>query len=145
MGPWADSISATPAMTALSLATSNGAGHRIVLVPTSGSGAISTITTCWPWSARIVAVAAPMPREPPVTRTKPSPVMAVALDGWIEQSARDQLPIGRDDMIGHGRDRATGIGIAPAEITARAHEDVDDGLEFLVAEIADRAGVARAS
>ena len=43
-------------------------------------------------------------------------------------------------MVRDGGGRAVGIGITPAEIAACAHEHVDDGLEFLVAEILDRAG-----
>src|SRR3954466_13352322 len=116
IGPCAASISATPLTTALSLATSNGAGHRIALVPAIGSGLISVITTRWPCSASSVAVAAPMPRLPPVTRTMPSALMAVALAGFGEQPARHQLLIGREDVIGYVGDLAAGIGIALAEI-----------------------------
>src|SRR5260221_1447287 len=140
IGPCAASISDIPCTTALSLATSNGAGQNIVFVPASGSGLISVITTRRPCPASSVAVAAPMPRLPPVTRTIPSAVMAVALVGFGEQPARHQLLIGRDDMIGHIGDFAAGIGIVLAEIAARAHQHVDDGLEFLVAEILDCAG-----
>src|SRR5882757_6002218 len=143
IGPCAASISAIPCTTALSLATSNGAGHRIVVVPANGSGAISVITTQRPCSASSVAVAAPMPRLPPVTRTIPSAVMAVAFVGFGEQPARHQLLIGRDDVVGHIGDFAAGIGIVLAEIAPRTHQHVDDGLEFLVAEILDRAGIAR--
>src|SRR6188472_538205 len=128
-----------PLTTALSLATSKGAGHRIVWVPASGSGAMSTITTRWPCSAKSVAVAAPMPRLPPVTRTIPSALMVVALVGRIEKPARHQFLVGGDDMIGHGRDRTVRVGISPAEIAARAHQNLNDRLEFLVAVIGDRA------
>src|SRR5882724_7576942 len=61
-----------------------------------------------------------------------------------EQSARNQLLVSRYDMIRHGGDGAVGIGITAAEIAARAHEHVNDGLEFLVAEVIDRAGLTRA-
>ena len=47
-------------------------------------------------------------------------------------------------MLGHGRDAAADVGVAPAEIAARAHQHVDDRFELLVAEIDDRAGLARA-
>src|SRR5262245_34356565 len=43
-------------------------------------------------------------------------------------------------MFGHGGDFATRIGITAAEIAACAHEHVNDGFEFLVAEIYDGAG-----
>src|SRR6476620_1613153 len=144
IGPCAASMSATPFTTAPSLATSNGAGHRIACVPGSGSGKMSVITTRWPWPASSVAVAAPMPRLPPVTRTIPSAAMAVALVAWLEQPARDQFLIRGDHVLRHGRHRAAGIGIAPAEIAARAHQHLDDRFEFLVAEIIDRAGLPRA-
>ena len=44
----------------------------------------------WPCSASSVAVAAPMPRLPPVTRTIPSAVMVIAFFRG-EQAARDEL------------------------------------------------------
>src|SRR4051812_4469294 len=140
IGPCAASISAMPLTTAASLATSNGAGQRMTCVAASGSGAMSTITTRRPWSASSVAVAAPMPRLPPVTTMMPSALMAVALFGSAEQSAHDQLLIGRDHVVGHRRYLAVGIGVAPAEITARAHQHLHHRLEFLVAETVDRAG-----
>src|SRR6266496_4549240 len=141
IGPCAASMSATPFTTALSLATSKGAGHRIACVPASGSGAMSTMTTRWPWLASSAAVAAPMPRLPPVTRTIPSALMLVSLVGGVEQPACDQLLIGRDDVLRNGRHRAAGIGVTPAEIAARAHQHLDDGFEFLVAVAVDRAGL----
>src|SRR5258705_5431979 len=48
-------------------------------------------------------------------------------------------------MVGHGGDGAIGVGVAAAEVAARAHEHVNDGFEFLVAEVIDRAGMPRAS
>src|SRR5690349_3282740 len=104
-------MSAMPLTTVLSLDTSNGAGHRIVCVPASGSGAISTITTFWPCPARSVAVAAPMPRLPPVTRTIPSAVMVIAFFRR-EQAARNQLSVGGDDVLGRRRDVAANVGVA---------------------------------
>src|SRR5258705_788084 len=136
-------MSVMPLTTALSLATSNGAGHRMACVPASGSGAMSVTTTRRPCSARSVAVAAPMPRLPPVMRTIPSAVMAVALIRR-EQPACDQLLVGGDDVVGDGTDRAAGVGVAPAEIAARAHQHVDDGFELFVAEIHDCAGMTGA-
>src|SRR5712691_13201807 len=133
-------MSAMPLTTALSFATSNGAGHRIACVPASGSGATSVTTTRRPRSARSIAVAVPMPRLPPVIRTIPSAVTAVALIR-CEQPTRDQLPVGGDDVIGHGSDFAASVGVAPAEIAARAHQHMDDGFELRVAEIHNRAGV----
>src|SRR6266851_3423987 len=133
-----------PLMTPVSLATSNPSGHRIVCVPMRASGAISAITTRRPCCARRVAVAAPMPRLPPVTRTMPSAIMLVAFATRSEQSSGNQLLVSRDHMIRHRGDGAAGIGITAAEVAARAHEHVDDGLEFLVAEIVDRAGMPRA-
>src|SRR6195256_2290431 len=48
-------------------------------------------------------------------------------------------------MIRHRRGGgAAGVGIAAAEVTARAHEHVNDSLEFFVAEVIDRAGMPRA-
>src|ERR1700688_3341584 len=82
-----------------------------------------------------------MPRLPPVTRMVPSAVMTVASRGKGEQAARDQLLVGRDDMVRHGGDSAVSVRVAAAKIAARAHEHVNDGLEFLVAEVIDRAGV----
>src|SRR5438552_1460570 len=143
IGPCAASMSAMPFTTALSLATSNGAGHRMTCVPASGSGEISTMTTRWPWPASSVAVAAPMPRLPPVTRTIPSALMLVFLVGGVDQPARDQLLVSRDDVLRNGRHRAAGIGVTPAEIAARAHQYLDDGFEFLVAVITDSAGLPR--
>src|ERR1044071_9052066 len=143
IGPCAASMSAMPLTTALSLATSNGAGHRIVCVPASGSGAISTITTFRPCSASSVAVAAPMPRLPPVTSTISSAVMVVAFFR-CEQAARNQLPVGGDDVLGRCRDAAANVGVAAAQISTRAHQHVDDGFELLVAIIDDRAGLTRA-
>src|ERR1700682_519508 len=137
-------MSAMPLMTSVSLATSNLSGHRIVCVPVRASGAISAITTRRPCCARRVAVAAPMPRLPPVTRTMPSAIMIVAFATRSEQSSGNQLLVGRDHMIRHRGDGAAGIGITAAEVSARAHEHVNDGFEFLVAEIVDRAGMPRA-
>src|SRR6266849_4609564 len=133
-----------PLMTPVSLATSNPSGHRIVCVPMRASGAISAITTRRPCCARRVAVAAPMPRLPPVTRTMPSAIMLVAFATRSEQSSGNQLLVGRDHMIRHRGDGAAGIGITAAEVAASAHEHVHDGLEFLVAEILYRAGMPRA-
>src|SRR6202790_3338977 len=82
---------------------------------------------------------APMPRLPPVTSVMPSARMVVVLAGRREQPAGDQLAVGRDHMIRNRGDRAVMVGIAAAEITARAHEHVNDGLELLIAEIIDRA------
>src|SRR2546430_624609 len=143
IGPCVASMSAMPLTTALSLATSNGAGHRIVCVPASGSGAISTITIFWPCSASSVALAAPMPRLPPVTRTIPSAVMTIAFFR-CEQAARNQLSVGGDDMLGRCRDAAANVGVAAAQISTRAHQYVNDGLELIVAIIDDRAGLAGA-
>src|ERR1700686_5286708 len=84
-----------------------------------------------------------MPRLPPVTRTMPSAVMTVVPSGQREQAARDQLLVGRDDMVRHGGDGAAGVGVTATEVTPRAHEHVNDGLEFLVAEIMGRAGMPR--
>src|SRR3954454_10701196 len=83
-----------------------------------------------------------MPRLPPVTRTMPSAVMAVALIGCTEQPTRNQLLIGRDDMVRHGDNGAAGVGITTAEIAARPHQYVDYGFELFVAEIVDRTGLA---
>src|SRR5438105_14542562 len=83
-----------------------------------------------------------MPRLPPVTRTMPSAAMTVAGQG--EQPAGNQLLVGRDDMFGHGANGAVRVGVAAAEIAARAHEHVNDGLELLVAEVINGAGVPRA-
>src|SRR5215211_3726796 len=141
IGPCAASMSATPLSTALSFAKSNGAGHRIALA--IGSGRMSVITTFSPCPASSVAVAAPMPRLPPVTRTIPSAAMAVALVA-CEQSARDQFLIRGDDMLGHrGGNCAAGIGVTPAQIAARAHQHLHDRFELLVAEVIDRAGLPR--
>src|SRR5205807_144180 len=139
IGPYAASMSVMPLTTAPSLATSNGAGHRIVCAPASGSGAMSTITTFWPCPARSVAVAAPMPRLPPVTSTIPSAVMVVALFR-CEQAARNQLSVGGDDMLGRCRDAAANVGVATAQISTCAHQHVNDGFELLVAIIDDRVG-----
>src|SRR5713101_80666 len=136
---------AMPLMTSVSLATSNLSGHRIVCVPMRASGAISAITTRRPCCARSVAVAAPMPRLPPVTRTMPSAVMIVALGGQGEQATRNQLLVSRDHMIRYSGHGAVGVRITAAEIAARAHEHVNDGFELLVAEAIDRAGQPRAS
>src|SRR5580704_13018991 len=130
IGPCAASMSAIPAVTPPSLATSNGAGQRIVFVPGSGSGAMSTMMTRAPRSASKVAVAAPMPRLPPVTSTRPSALIAV-LPGCVEQPARDQLAVGGNDVIGDGGDALSRIGIMLAQIAARAHEDKHDRFEFL--------------
>src|SRR2546429_1362261 len=140
IGPCAASMSAMPLTTALSLATSKGAGHRIARVPASGSGMMSTMTTRWPCPANSVAVAAPMPRLPPVTRTMPSALMLVSLVGRVDQPACDQFLVGRDDVLRNGRHRAASIGVTPAKIAARAHQHLDDRFEFLVAVIVDRAG-----
>src|SRR3954454_20097648 len=143
IGPCAASMSAIPLTTALSLATSKGVGHRIVCVPASGSGAISTITTFRPCSARSVAVAAPMPRLPPVTSTIPSAVMTIAFFRY-EQAARHQLSVGGDDVLGRCRGAAANVGVAAAQVATCAHQHVNDGFELLVAIIDDRAGVAGA-
>src|SRR5258707_14024821 len=84
-----------------------------------------------------------MPRQPPVTKTMPSAVIAISLVRHIEQPMRDQLLIGRNDMIGHRGDGAAGIGIAAAEVTARAHQYLNDSFEFLVAIAIDGAGMPR--
>ena len=42
--------------------------------------------------ASSVAVAAPMPRLPPVTRTMPSAVIGISFIRHVEQPARNQLP-----------------------------------------------------
>src|SRR5438552_11291163 len=136
-------MSVTPLTTALSLATSNGAGHRTTCVPVNGSGAMSDITTRRPCSASSVAVAAPMPRLPPVTRTIPSAVMAIALFR-CEQAARNQLSVGGDDVLGRCRDVAANVGVAAAQVAARAHQHVNDGFELLAAIIDDRVGLTRA-
>src|SRR6266436_3584642 len=65
----------------------------------------------------------------------------LVLATWAEQSARNQLLVSRNDMIRDGGDGAVGIGITAAEIAARAHEHVNDGFEFLIAEVVDRAGM----
>src|SRR5450631_564484 len=143
IGPWAASMSAMPRTTAASSATSNASGHRMVCVPVRASGTISTITMRCPCRARRVAVAAPMPRLPPVTRTMPSAIMIVAFAARHEQPPRDQLLVGRDHMVRHRGDGIAGIGITAAEVAARAHEHMNDGFEFLVAEIVDRAGMPR--
>src|SRR5450432_3559445 len=136
-------MSAMPLMTSVSLATSNPSGHRIVCVPVRASGAISAITTRRPCCARRAAVAAPMPRLPPVTRTTPSAIMIVAFATRSEQSSGNQLLVGRDHMTRHCGDGVAGIGITAAEVAARSHEHMNDGFEFLVAEIVDRAGMPR--
>src|SRR5262249_40178089 len=123
--------------------TSNASGHRITGVSCSASGRMSAMTTLRPCLASSVAVAAPMPRLPPVMRTMPSALMIVLI-ARVEEAAGDQLAVRGSDVLGRGRDAMAGIGIAPAEITARAHENVDDGLEFLVAIVVDRARVPRA-
>src|SRR5215207_1671333 len=143
IGPCAASMSAMPLTTALSLATSNGAGHRMVCVPASGSGAMSVTTTRRPCSASSVAVAAPMPRLPPVTRTIPSAIMVVAFF-LCEQAARHQLPIGGDDVLRRCCDVAANVGVATAQISTRAHQHVDDGFELLIAIIDDRSSLTRA-
>src|SRR6185436_18121935 len=143
IGPCAASMSAMPLTTASSLATSKGDGHRATCVPVNGSGAMSDITTRRPCSARSVAVAAPMPRLPPVTRTIPSAVMVIAFFR-CEQAARHQLSVGGDDMFGCRRDAAANVGVAAAQVATRAHQHVDDGFELLVAVIDDRAGLAGA-
>src|SRR5258708_36487487 len=81
----------------------------------------------------------------PVIRTMPSAVIAVAFGGQGEQSQGNQLFVSRDHMIRHGGNGALGVGVAAAEVAARAHEHVDDGFELLVAEAIDRAGMPRAS
>src|SRR3954453_18436198 len=131
IGPCVASMSAMPLTTALSLATSNGAGHRIVCVPPGGSGAISTITTFRPCSASSVAVAAPMPRLPPVTRTIPSAVMVVAFFR-CEQAARHQLWVGGDDMLGRCSDAAATAVLAASHIPPRLRYFVRDGFAHLV-------------
>src|SRR3981081_3171966 len=82
-----------------------------------------------------------MPRLPPVTRTIPSAVMTVTLDRRGEQSARNQLLVSRDHMIWHSGNGSVGVGITAAEITARAHEHVNDSFELFIAEVVDRAGM----
>ncbi len=47
-------------------------------------------------------------------------------------------------MPGRCRDAAANVGVAAAQIAARAHQDVNDGFELLVAIIDDRAGLTRA-
>src|SRR5258708_24730610 len=80
----------------------------------------------------------------PIARTMPSAVIAVAFGGQGEQSTGDQLFISRDHVIRHGGNGCLGVGVAAAEIAARAHEHVNDGLEFFITEAVDRAGLARA-
>src|SRR5258707_11847413 len=80
----------------------------------------------------------------PIARTMPSAVIAVAFGGQGEQSTGDQLFISRDHVIRHGGNGALGVGVAAAEIAARAHEHVNDGLEFFIAEAVDGAGPAHA-
>src|SRR5216683_2624684 len=138
IGPCRVSISAMPLMTAASLATSNGVGHRIACVSGSGSGAMSTTTTVLPCSASRLAVAAPMPRLPPVTRVMPS-VFIAAVSGNFEKPARDQLRVGGDHVLGHGGHATGRVGIAAAQIAAGAHEHVHDSLELLVTIVVDRA------
>src|SRR5947209_3771472 len=143
IGPCAASMSAIPLTTALSFATSNGAGHRTTCVPASGSGAMSVTTTRRPCSASSVAVAAPMPRLPPVMRRIPSAVMVVAFFR-CEQAARNQLSVGGDDVLGRRRDVAANVGVATAQVSTCAHQHVNDGFELVVAIIDDRAGLTRA-
>src|SRR2546429_3065807 len=80
----------------------------------------------------------------PVTRAIPSAVIAVAFGGQGEQPTGNQLFVSRDHMIRHGGNGALGVGVAAAEVAARAHEHVNDGLELFIAEAIDRAGVPRA-
>src|SRR5258705_3794352 len=80
----------------------------------------------------------------PIARTMLSAVIAVAFGGRDEQSTGNQLFVSRDHVIRHGGNGALGVGVAAAEITARAHEHVNDGLELFVTEALDRAGLARA-
>src|SRR5260370_7476382 len=47
-------------------------------------------------------------------------------------------------MLRHRGGGAAGVGIAAAEVAACAHEHVNDGLEFFVAEVIDRTGMPRA-
>src|ERR1700687_703511 len=61
-----------------------------------------------------------------------------------EESARNELLVGRDHMIWNGGHGAVGVGVPPAEVPARAHEHMDDGLELCIAEAIDGAGVLRA-
>src|SRR5438094_9858603 len=123
-------MSAMPLTTALSFATSNGADHSTICVPTSGSGAMSVTTTRRPCSASSVAVAAPMPRLPPVTRTIPSAVMIVAFFR-CEQAARNQLSVGGDHMLVRCLDAAANVGVAAAQVATRDHQHVNEGLELV--------------
>src|SRR5258708_36167159 len=81
----------------------------------------------------------------PVIRTMPSAVIAVAFGGRGEQSTGNQLFVSRDHMIRHGGNGALGVGVAAAEGAARAPENVDEGLETLVAGANDRARLPRAA
>src|SRR6476620_4651701 len=74
----------------------------------------------------------------------PSAVIAVTFGGRGEQPTGDQLFVSGDHVIRHGGNGALGIGVAAAEIAARAHEHVDNGLELFITEAFDRAGLARA-
>src|SRR4029453_5976494 len=113
-----------PLPTVLSFATSKDAGHRIVCVPASGFGAMSVITTRRPCSAKSVAVAAPMPRLPPVTSTIPSAVMVIAFFR-CEQAARHKFLVGGDDVLGRCRDAAANVGVATAQVATRTHQHVN--------------------
>src|SRR5258705_241129 len=68
----------------------------------------------------------------PIARTMLSAVIAVAFGGRDEQSTGNQLFVSRDHVIRHGGNGALGVGVAAAEIAARAHEHVNDGLELFV-------------
>src|SRR5258707_15832830 len=80
----------------------------------------------------------------PIAGTMLSAVIAVAFGGRGEQSTGNQLFVSRDHVIRHGGNGALGVGVAAAEMAARAHEHVNDGLELFVTETVHRAGFARA-
>src|ERR1700719_2136953 len=81
----------------------------------------------------------------PVTATMPSAVIAVAFGGQGEQSTANQLFVSRDHMTRHRGNGAVGVGVTAAEVAARAHEHVNDGLELFITEALDSTGLPRAS
>src|SRR5260370_9284636 len=70
----------------------------------------------------------------PIARTMLSAVIAVAFGGRDEQSTGNQLFVSRDHVIRHGGNGALGVGVAAAEIAARAPEHMHDVLALFVTE-----------
>src|ERR1700722_2569361 len=81
---------------------------------------------------------------PPGWRGWPPRLFLIARGRLAEQARAEQLLVSRDDIFGNRVRRALGVGVAPAEIYARAHEDVLDQFKFLISVIVDVAGLSAA-